>query len=101
MMLLLLLLHYRIHCCMFESTDACPSSASGRDKQKSVLVCEPPRAWAREKACSSKTKILLIVRVDATHHSTGPTWLPLNLAERPAVYNTPFAATSNIYPTTN
>ena len=36
--------------------------------------------------------------VDATHHSTGPTWLPLNLAERPAVYNTPFAATSNIYP---
>ena len=70
-------------------------------KQKHVLVCEPPRAWAREKACSSKIKLLLVVRVDTTHHSTGPTWLPLNLAERPAVYNTPFAATSNIYPTTN
>ena len=70
-------------------------------KQKPVLVCEPPRAWAREKACSSKIKLLLIVRVDATHHSTGPTCLPLNLAERPAAYNTPFAATSKIYPTTN
>ena len=66
-------------------------------KQKPVLVCEQPRAWAREKACSSKIKLLLIVRVDATHHSTGPTCLPLNLAERPAVYNI-FAATSNIYP---
>ena len=30
-------------------------------KQKSVLVCEPPRAWAREKACSSKIKLLLVV----------------------------------------
>ena len=69
-------------------------------KQKHVLVCEQPRAWVREKACS-KIKRLLIVRVDATHHSTGPTWLPLNLAARPTVYNTPFAATSNIYPTTN
>ena len=69
-------------------------------KQKHVLVCEQPRAWVREKACSSKIKLLLVVRVDATHHSAGPTWLPLNLAERPAVYNTPFAATSNIYPTT-
>ena len=69
-------------------------------KQKSVLVCEPPHAWARERACSSKMKLLLVVRVDATHHSTGPTCLPLNLAKRPAVYNI-FAATSNIYPTTN
>ena len=43
-------------------------------KQKPVLVCEQPRAWAREKACSSKIKLLLVVRVDATHHSTGPTW---------------------------
>ena len=66
-------------------------------KQKHVLVCEQPRAWVREKACS-KIKLLLVVRVDATHHSTGPTCLPLNLAERPVVYNTPFAATSNIYP---
>ena len=66
-------------------------------KQKLVLVCEPPCAWAREKACSSKIKLLLVVRVDVTHHSTGPTCLPLNLAERPAVYNI-FAATSNIYP---
>ena len=65
-------------------------------KQKHVLVCEQPRAWVREKACS-KIKLLLVVRVDATHHSTGPTCLPLNLAERPAVYNI-FAATSNIYP---
>ena len=65
-------------------------------KQNPVLVCEQPRAWVREKACS-KIKLLLIVRVDATHHSTGPTCLPLNLAERPAVYNI-FAATSNIYP---
>ena len=70
-------------------------------KKKPVLICEPPHTWTREKACSSKIKLLLIVRVDATHHSTGPTWLPLNLAERPVVYNTPFAATSNIYPTTN
>src|SRR3954462_14905365 len=101
MMLLLLLLQYRIHYCMFESTVACPSIASGRDKKKHVLVCEPPRAWAREKACSSKIKLLLVVRVDATHHSTGPTWLPLNLAERPAMYDNPFAATSNINPTTN
>ena len=54
-------------------------------KQKHVLVCEQPRAWAREKACSSKIKLLLVVRVDATHHSTGPTWLPLNLAKRPVV----------------
>ena len=69
-------------------------------KQTLVLTCEQPRAWAREKACSSQIKLLLVVRVDATHHSTGPTWLPLNLAERPAVYNTPFAGTSNIYPTT-
>ena len=67
-------------------------------KQKPVLVCEQPRTWVREKACS-KIKLLLVVRVDATHHSTGPTCLPLNLAERPAVYNI-FAATSNIYPTT-
>ena len=65
-------------------------------KQKPVLVCEQPRAWVREKACS-KIKLLLVVRVDATHHSTGPTCLPLNLAERPAVYNI-FAATFNIYP---
>ena len=65
-------------------------------KQKPILICEQPRAWAREKACS-KIKLLLVVRVDATHHSTGPTCLPLNLAERPAVYNI-FAATSNIYP---
>ena len=65
-------------------------------KQKPVLVCEQPRAWAREKACS-KINLLLVVRVDATHHSTGPTCLPLNLAERPVVYNI-FAATSNIYP---
>ena len=65
-------------------------------KQKPVLVCEQPRAWAREKACS-KIKLLLVVRVDMTHHSTGPTCLPLNLGERPAVYNI-FAATSNIYP---
>ena len=42
-------------------------------------------------------KLLGLVRVDATHHSTGPTCLPLNLAERPAVYNI-FAPTSNIYP---
>ena len=67
-------------------------------KQKLVLFCELTRA--REKAYSSKIKLLLVVRVDATHHSTGPTCLPLNLAERPAVYNI-FAATSNIYPTTN
>ena len=66
-------------------------------KQKPILVCEQPRAWAREKACSSKIKLLLVVRVDATHHSTGPTCLPLNLVERPAMYNI-FAATSNIYP---
>ena len=66
-------------------------------KQKPILVCEQPRACAREKACSGKIKLLLVVRVDATHHSTGPTCLPLNLAERPAVYNI-FAATSNIYP---
>ena len=46
-------------------------------KQKHVLVCNPLHAWAREKACSSKIKLLLIVRVDATHHSTGPTCLPL------------------------
>ena len=65
-------------------------------KQKPVLVCEQPRAWVREKACS-KIKLLLVVRVDATHHSTSPTCLPLNLAERPAVYNI-FSATSNIYP---
>ena len=65
-------------------------------KEKDVLICEQPRAWVREKACS-KIKLLLVVRVDATHHSTGPTCLPLNLAERPAVYNI-FAATSNIYP---
>ena len=65
-------------------------------KQKPVLVCEQPRAWVREKACS-KIKLLLVVRVDATHHSTGPTCLPLNLAKRPVVYNI-FAATSNIYP---
>ena len=65
-------------------------------KQKHVLVCDQPRAWVREKACS-KIKLLLVVRVDATHHRTGPTCLPLNLAERPAVYNI-FAATSNIYP---
>ena len=65
-------------------------------KQKSVLVCEQPRAWAREKACS-KIKLLLVVRVDATLHSTSPICLPLNLAERPALYNI-FAATSNIYP---
>ena len=51
-------------------------------KQKPILVCEQPRAWVREKACS-KIKLLLVVRVDATHHSTGPTCLPLNLAERP------------------
>ena len=69
-------------------------------KQKPVLVCEPPRAWVREKVCSSKIKLLLVVRVDATHHSTGPTCLPLSLAKRPTVYNI-FAATSNIYPTTN
>ena len=66
-------------------------------KQKPVLVCEQPRAWMREKACS-KIKLLLVVRVDATHHSTGPTWLPLNLAERPAMYNTPFAATLTFTP---
>ena len=66
-------------------------------RQKHVLVCEPPGAWAREKACSNKIKLILVVRVDATHHSTDPTCLPLNLAERPAVYNI-FAATSNIYP---
>ena len=65
-------------------------------KQKPVLVCEQPRTWVREKAYS-KIKLLLVVRVDATHHSTGPTCLPLNLAERPAMYNI-FAATSNIYP---
>ena len=65
-------------------------------KQKPVLVCEQPRAWVREKVCS-KIKLLLIVRVDATHQSTGPTCLSLNLAERPTVYNI-FAATSNIYP---
>ena len=72
---------------------ACSRSTT---KQKPVLVCEQPRAWVREKACS-KIKLLLVVQVDATHHSTGPTCLPLNLAERPAVYNI-FAATSNIYP---
>ena len=76
--------------------DCCRSTT----KQKHVLGCEQPRAWAREKACSSKIKLLLIVRVDATHHSTGPTCLPLNLAKRSTVYNI-FAATSNIYPTTN
>ena len=65
-------------------------------KQKPVLFCEQQHAWAREKACS-KIKLLLVLRVDAAHHSTGPTCLPLNLAERPAVYNI-FAATSNIYP---
>ena len=65
-------------------------------KQKPILVCEQPRAWAREKACS-KIKLLLVLRVDATHNSTGPTCLPINLAERSAVYNI-FAATSNIYP---
>ena len=64
-------------------------------KEKPILVCEQPHAWAREKACS-KIKLLLVLRVDATHHSTGPTCLPLNLAERPAVYNI-FSATSNIY----
>ena len=65
-------------------------------KQKHVLVCEQPRAWVREKACS-KIKLPLVVRVDATHHSTGPTCLPLNLAEGPAMYNI-FAETSNIDP---
>ena len=65
-------------------------------KQKPVLVCKQQRAWAREKACS-KIKLLLVLQVDATHHSTDPTCLPLNLAERPAVYNI-FVATSNIYP---
>ena len=65
-------------------------------KQKHVLICEQQRAWAREKACS-KIKLLLVLRVDATHHSTGPTCLPRNMAERPTVYNI-FAATSNIYP---
>ena len=65
-------------------------------KKKAVLVSEQPRARAREKACS-KIKLLLVLRVDATHHSTGPTCLPVNLAERPAVYNI-FAPTSNIYP---
>ena len=72
---------------------ACCSSTT---KQKPILVCEQPCAWVREKACS-KIKLLLVVRVDTTHHSTGPTCLPLNLAKRPAVYNI-FAATSNIYP---
>ena len=65
-------------------------------KSKHVVVCEQPRAWAREKACS-KIKLLLVLRVDTTHHSTGPTCLPLNLAERPAAYNI-FSTTSNIYP---
>ena len=65
-------------------------------KQKPVLVCKQQRAWARDDACS-KIKLLLVVRVDATHHNTGPTCLPLNLAERPVVYNI-FVATSNIYP---
>ena len=72
---------------------ACCRSTS---KQKPVLVCEQPCASVREKACS-KIKLRLVVRVDATHHSTGPTCLPLNLAERAAGYNI-FAATSNIYP---
>ena len=75
----------RIACCRSTTT-----------KQKPVLVCKQPRAWAREKECS-KIKLLLVLRVDATHHSTGPTCLPRNLAERPAMYNI-FAATSNIYP---
>ena len=66
-------------------------------KQKYVLVYEPPRAWARERVCSSKINILFVIQVDATHHSTVPTCLPLNLAKRPVVYNI-FAATSNIYP---
>ena len=39
-------------------------------KQKPVLVCEQPCAWATENACSSKIKLLLIVQVDATHQST-------------------------------
>ena len=76
----------RIACCGSTTT-----------KQKHVLVCEQSRAWAREKACRSNINLLLIVRVDATCHRTSPTCLPLNLAERPAVYNI-FAATSNIYP---
>ena len=63
-------------------------------KQKPVLVCEQPRAWVREKACS-KIKLLLVVRVHTTHHSIGPTCLPVNLDERLAMYNI-FAATSNI-----
>ena len=57
-----------------------------------------PKAGAVKSARERIIKLLVDVRVDATHHSTGPTWLPLNLAERPAVHNTPFAATSNIYP---
>ena len=64
---------------------------------KSMSLSGSNSACAREKACSSKIKLLHVVRVDATHHSTGPTCLPLNFAERPAVYNI-FAATSNIYP---
>ena len=51
-------------------------------KQKPVLVCEQPRAWVREKECS-KIKLLLVVRVDMTHHRTGPTCLPLNLLKDP------------------
>ena len=47
-------------------------------KQKPVLVCEQPRAWAREKACS-KIKLLLVLRVDATHHRTGPHMLASKL----------------------
>lgn len=78
----------------------CPGGIACCSKQKHVIVCEPPHAWVREKACSSKIKLLLIVQVDATHHSTGPACLPLNLAKRPTMYNI-FAATSNIYPTTN
>ena len=56
-----------------------------------------PKACAVKFARERIIKLLVDVRVDATHHSTGPTCLPLNLAERPAVYNI-FAATSNIYP---
>ena len=62
---------------------ACCSSIS-----KSLSSSVSHRAHGRgRRRVVSKIKLLLVVRVDATHHSTGPTCLPLNLAERPAVYN--------------
>src|SRR3990170_7315715 len=90
-----------------ESTAACPVHRVGEGELVVGVVKAKasPRLRATMRIGEGEgvlpvIKLLLVVQVDATHHSTGPTCLPLNLAKRAAVYNI-FAATSNIYPTTN